>query len=482
MKRPRPQEDAARHLSPAPAKEAELRVCKLPPGLVVDWPQAFLRAFGQVLRRYRSFRLSLEACVNCGQCAGHCPFYQGTGDPYNMPMMRAELARDIYRKHFSPQARAARLLGRASPPPDEKTLLFWYTYFNQCSLCRACALHCPLGIDTSQITMACREIMARIGLAPEPVALAVASHYRYGNGPGLTPDSWLSRNRSLEELCQRRYGLEIKFPVDEYGADVLLIPGSNDLTSHQTTYMGYAKVFHAAGVSWTTSTFVSDGDNPGLYLDYRNLRLINRRVLQAVRELRPKMVVWGECGAGWWAARNFSATLSGSWQGMDSLTVQEPVSMLSWSRRLLSRGGLHAMLRKEANDHRVVTYHDPCHLARSTDLTGAARDLIRASCHFFHELPAQVSGVNTQCCGGGGGLWGPELAELRMAGFMPRARSLSRINQEQGVNWVATACGQCKSTLLEGLSHYSLPLERGGVHQLLGDALYSPQEAGDSPV
>ena len=47
--------------------------------------------------------------------------------------------------------------------------------------------------------------------------------------------------------------------------------------------------------------------NPGLFLGYRHLRLMMRRVRDAARELKPKLIIWGESGSGWMAARNLSA-------------------------------------------------------------------------------------------------------------------------------------------------------------------------------
>lgn len=468
-------ENAARGHCPDPAFEADLRLCGLPPGLVIDWQKRFLQAFGRALERYRSFRTALESCVRCGACADSCPYHQGTGDPLNMPAARAGLARDIYERYFAHERWPLRFVRSPVRQISEAELARWFTYFHQCGLCRSCALSCPFGIDTSQVTLACREIMAQIGLAARPIARAVASCYRYGNGLGITPSSWKGRCESLERLLKQRTGQDIKCPVDQAGAEVLLIPPASDLTSHQGTFLGYARVFHAAGVSWTTSSYVGDADNPGLYLDYRNLRLISRRVLEAARLLKPQLILWGESGAGWWAAQNFAASLDPDWPREPYLFMNEPVSMLAWSADLVKRGALEGRLDKGANDWRIVTYHDPCHLTRSLDLVQAPRDLINASCHYFYELPAGENGLATQCCGGGGGLWDDNLAAPRLAAFAGRAQSLREIQRKEGCNWVATSCDQCKSALLEGMGHYGLDLERGGVHQLLGEALYPMQ-------
>jgi Fe-S oxidoreductase len=57
------------------------------------------------LDKYRSFRLFMDICVRCGACADKCHFYIGSGDPKNMPVLRAELIRSVYRRYFTPAGR-----------------------------------------------------------------------------------------------------------------------------------------------------------------------------------------------------------------------------------------------------------------------------------------------------------------------------------------------------------------------------------------
>ena len=42
-----------------------------------------------------------DICVRCGACADKCHYYIGTGDPKNMPVLRAELLRSVYRNDFT---------------------------------------------------------------------------------------------------------------------------------------------------------------------------------------------------------------------------------------------------------------------------------------------------------------------------------------------------------------------------------------------
>ena len=82
--------------------------------------------------------------------------------------------------------------------------------------------------------------------------------------------------------------------MDEIGADVLLVPPSADNFANTDTMIGYAKMFNAAGISWTTSTYCNEAGNFGLFLNYANLKKINNRILEAARQLKVKKIYWGE--------------------------------------------------------------------------------------------------------------------------------------------------------------------------------------------
>ena len=66
-----------------------------------NWKETILNGMEDRLNKNRSFKLFLDICVRCGACADKCPFFIGSGDPKNMPVLRAELMRSVYRKHFT---------------------------------------------------------------------------------------------------------------------------------------------------------------------------------------------------------------------------------------------------------------------------------------------------------------------------------------------------------------------------------------------
>jgi Fe-S oxidoreductase len=246
-----------------------------------------------MLEKYRSLRVYLDTCVKCGACADKCQFFLGTGDPKNMPVARADLLRKVYKRYFT---LGGKIWGRANDAEDltPELLEDWFVYFYQCSECRRCSVFCPYGIDTAEITMAAREIMAAAGIATKYVTEVVAKVYDTGNNLGIWAPAWKDNCSFLEDDLRDTEGLDIKFPVDAVGAEVLLVPPSADNFVNTNTMIGYGKMFHAAGISWTTSTYCNEGGNFGMFLNYANMKKVNNRILEAARQLKVKKVYWGE--------------------------------------------------------------------------------------------------------------------------------------------------------------------------------------------
>ena len=79
-----------------------------------NWKEIILKGMKERLEKYRSFRLFLDICVRCGACADKCHFYIGSGDPKNMPVLRAELLRSVYRRYFTALGKALRQARRGA--------------------------------------------------------------------------------------------------------------------------------------------------------------------------------------------------------------------------------------------------------------------------------------------------------------------------------------------------------------------------------
>jgi len=63
-----------------------------------NWKEEAVTAMGDILDKYRSVRVYMDACVKCGSCTDKCHYYLGTSDPKNMPVARQDLMRKVYRR------------------------------------------------------------------------------------------------------------------------------------------------------------------------------------------------------------------------------------------------------------------------------------------------------------------------------------------------------------------------------------------------
>ncbi|MBM4460915.1 MAG: (Fe-S)-binding protein [Chloroflexi bacterium] len=462
LKPPDLREGASASVKCWPSKPKDTSQIDLPPERVPDWQTRGVAALGDLLEKNQALRVFMDICVRCGACADKCHFYLGTGDPHNMPVARAELLRSVYRRYYTAGGRRLPQANNAAAF-DEKMLELWYTYFYQCSQCRRCSVFCPYGIDTAEITAAAREIMCAIGVSTKYVTEVVAKVYQLGNNLGIPPAAWKDNCEFLEEDVQEQTGAAIRFPVDDQGADVLLVPPSADNFANTETMIGYAKLFHVLGVRWTTSTYCNEGGNFGLFLNYDNLKKVNNRILTAARMLGVKTIIWGECGHAW-RAGIFTPALSGP---MEMFDPPYPYHISQYTAAMLRRGALNGKLDKSANDDKIVTYHDPCNPARAGQLIEEPREILRACCNRFVEMPASTIREKTFCCGAGGGMLTDELMPVRMAGGKPRAMAV----KHTGANFLATICAICKAQLPEAMHYWDASVEVGGVIQLLGNAL-----------
>ena len=134
------------------------------PGELVDnWKEVALAKMKEMAEKNRAFQVYLDICVKCGACTDKCHYFLGTGDPKNMPVARQDLLRSVYRRYFTFAGKYFPWLVGARDLTEE-VLQEWYSYYHQCSECRRCSVFCPYGIDTAEITMAARDILAAVGI------------------------------------------------------------------------------------------------------------------------------------------------------------------------------------------------------------------------------------------------------------------------------------------------------------------------------
>ncbi len=273
--------------------------------------------------------------------------------------------------------------------------------------------------------------------------------------------------------------MDVKFPLDVKGADILLITPSADFFAepHIDGLIGYAKVFHAAGASWTISSYASEAANFSMFIgSHDNLRKVALRIRKAALDLGVKRIIFGECGHAWRVAYSFLNTLAGPFEFLDP-KYPVPQHICEYTYDLIQRGKLN--FDKSANDNLVVTFHDSCNVSRASrmgDMPGGQfkipREVIKACVNNFHDMAPDTINESTYCCGGGGGLLTDDLMELRVKGAMPRMQALKEVVDEHGVNHVAAICAICKSQYTKVLPYYKFEMDMiGSVHGLVSKAI-----------
>ena len=206
------------------------------------------------------------------------------------------------------------------------------------------------------------------------------------------------------------------------------------------------------------------------------MRKVALRIREAALELGVKRIVFGECGHAWRVAYSFLNTLAGPFDFLDP-RYPVPQHICEVTHGLMQQGVLR--LDPSANDDMVLTYHDSCNVARASrmgDKPGGQftipRDIIRASCNHFVDMPAETICESTFCCGGGGGLLTDDLIELRVKGALPRMEALKQVVEDHGVTHLAAICAICKSQFSKVMPYYGFRLDQiVSVHQLVSNAL-----------
>ena len=472
------QEGVMAHMKTFPAKAEFQQALGFPGELVDNWQEVAIGKMGDLLGKYRSLQVFLDICVKCGACTDKCHYYLGTTDPKNMPVARQDLLRKVYRRYFTFAGKYFPKLVGATDLTKE-VLDDWYNYYHQCSQCRRCSVYCPYGIDTAEISMAAREIMDAVGVGQKYCNEIIAKVHKIGNNLGLPEPALRDTLEGLEEDVKDETGIDVRFPVDEKGAEILVITPSADFFAepHVDGLIGYGKVFHQAGVSWTLSSHASEAANFGMFIgSYENMRKVALRIREAALDLGVKRIIFGECGHAWRVAYSFLNTLAGPFDFLDP-RYPVPQHICEFTYDLIRRGAL--TLDKSANDHMRLTYHDSCNVARASrmgDLPGGQfvipREIIKASCNNFYDMPTDTSLEGTFCCGGGGGLLTDDLMEVRVKGALPRMQALKQVVEEHGVTHMAAICAICKSQFAKVLPYYGFTLDQiVSVHQLVSNAI-----------
>ncbi len=456
-----------------------------------NWQEIIHEGLKDRLERFRSLKVFMDICVRCGACADKCHYFIGTGDPKNMPVLRAELLRSVYRNDFTT---AGKIFGRVAGarPLTLEVLKEWWYYFFQCSECRRCSLFCPYGIDTAEITILGRELLNLLGLNIDWIATPVSNCYQTGNHLGIQPHAFKDMLEFFVEDIEDITGVNVMPNFNKKGADILFITPSGDVFADPGTYtcMGYLMLFHFLkekyGLDVTWSTYASEGGNFGFFTSHETMKRLNAKMYAEAKRLGVKWIIGGECGHMWRVIHQYMDTMNGPADHLEApvnpitgtkfenAASTKMVHITEFTADLIKHGKLDLDPSRNAN-HRI-TFHDSCNPSRGMGLLEEPRYVIKNVAPHFYDMPANTIRENTFCCGSGSGLNAGEDMELRMCGGLPRANAVKHMNQHYGVNSLATVCAIDRAALPDLMSYWETGADVIGVHELVGNALILPGE------
>ncbi len=400
----------------------------------------------------RPIQYYADICVRCGSCADACHFYAISQDPAHIPAQRMALIKQALEASNASRSKLAEWYYEL-PRNDAVLAAQLEKALWDCTGCRRCAVFCPFDLDTGLLVGTARYAILKEGIGPEIIAEIGDSEVAKGEIIDFVKDFFLEQVGELEAQLQREFHPDLTIPVGKEGANMLYVP-----LVGEHAIIPAAKIFYAAGESWTLSMFTAT--NHSYFVgDGAKAKQAAQWIVEEAKRLGVKAIVYPECGH---ASRTLFSYFE-SWFG-DEIAGLERLNIVPLTYDYLKQGRIQ--IKPNLFDT-PLTYHDSCSLGRSGGMYDEPRELIHAVATDYREMTPNRE-LNW-CCGGGGGLIAAadEKFERRMQGGLPKVQQI----RQTGARWVITACENCKAQLEDLNKHYELNIEIKGVIDLIADAL-----------
>lgn len=420
---------------------------------------------------------TLEYCVKCQICSDYCPVYvvSGKKEIYR-PTFRAEILRRIVEKYIKKRNRISSKILGADIELNFETIARLAELSYRCTLCRRCAMACPIGCDNGLVTHEIRKLLSQeLGIAPKELhELGTVQQLRVGSSTGITPKALMNLIEFMESDIEEKTGRKIRIPVDKEGAEILLIHNAGELLSWPENVEAFAIIFDIAKIDWTLSSELVgyDAVNYGVWYDDIQFTRIALRHVEVAKKLKVKKISVGECGH---AHKAMMVVADRVLVGDMNFPRESALPLL---RDLVL--GEKIKFNPERNRF-PVTLHDPCNVVRLMGVVEPQRDILRKICPDFREM--EPHGVNNYCCGGGSGF-----AIMQSMNFPDWRSSVSgRMKFKQILDafsdvlspdikkYVCAPCSNCKGQLRDLLSYYDANrrcgIFYGGLVELIVNAM-----------
>ncbi len=404
-----------------------------------------IEAFGKKLSS--AVRMYLEGCTRCGLCMDSCHAYASDPRIEHTPVARAQNIRRIYERYFTLNGKILPGLEEAVELDDAWMKKVYQTAYT-CTGCRRCMTVCPFGIDTQQIQGIAKQLLNVAGDAPMILNMLADMSVAKAKTYTDTKANFAAAVGNLEaEIIEkwRSEGGDAVVPLEVEDAEVLYVA-----LAGKHSIISAAAIMNAAGEKWSLSYF--EAVNFGAFVgNPAKTRDISQRIIDEAQRLRVKKVVICECGTAFRVLKHMMGELP-----FEVLSVTELMYQYVRDGRIkLDKSKLEG----------VVTYHDPCQLARNGGVFDEPRHVLEQLTDKFVET-TPTRGHNW-CCGGGGGLVAMGEKDFRMASAKVKADQV----KATGATVLVTACENCHTQLHDLNGHWNMGVKVEYLTELVADAL-----------
>jgi Fe-S oxidoreductase len=416
-------------------------------------------------RGYNAFKEQVDApiasffssCVRCGICAEACLFFTETGDPKYTPIYKLEPLRKVWEQEYTLLGKFKALFGLAHKLTDAELAEWKELVYNGCTLCGRCSMVCPVGNDLVYMIRRAREGMVAAGHAPEGLINASKRAITTGSPMGIKLPALQAQIKHVEQ------DTGLKIPVDEVGAEYLVLLSSMEIINFPEYLEAIAKIMQQVDKTWTIASAAFEATNSGIQIGAADIakELVNR-VVTAAEKLQVKTVISPECGHAYTAIR---------WEGPN--LIGRPFTFeVKHILEVLDEFREQGKLKTLGFESERLTFHDPCQLVRRGGVVEQPRHLLKMIASNFVEMSDH--GKMNWCCGGGGGHSAIEEAhEIRTQVFQRKKNQLEELQVEK----LVTACANCRIVMEEGLESYEMQLPIVGLTEMLAKHLATSNES-----
>lgn len=401
----------------------------------------------------------LNSCVHCGLCGTSCLFYKSFNEPKYIPGKKVDLVASIYRRYCTAMGKVAPKLTHARDLDDAMIEEMVDSLYGACTMCGRCVKHCSIGVDIPFIVRTGRRMLATMGMVPQSLQATVDAAVNTGNNMGIPEEEFVDTIQWMEEELQDELEDEnAQIPLNQEGRDILYTLNPREPKFFPLSISAMAKVFYAAGESWTLSSKMYDVTNYGYFSGNDDeAKHIAQNMYDEVQKLGCKTLVLGECGHGSRALRWESPNYMKQKPDFEMITLVELIEKYIKTGRI--------SLDKTLNT-KSYTIHDPCNITRNGGLYQTLRFVVKSAVPELIEM--EPYGNENFCCGGGGGM-------LAMSEYNERRLKIGEIKAEQirktGAKVVITPCHNCVDQLVQLNHHYHLGVEIKSVAEVVADAI-----------